>query len=218
MPSSPSATGTSGTISGYDAATPSDCTGGGSNDVAGVAVPPGGYSQNGKNQVPEGDPDIDDSQSGLQQLQATGIDWDGMINGGGMTPDYTVPPDSWPDFGSLPANEWPLIYVTDSEHALGPGDSGRGVIVARHDVRMNGSFEWDGIMLVGGALRSNGNQTVEGMVVTGLNLLLGESPSDTDLGNGNKTFQYHSCNILSASQALGSETVSEQPASLSESI
>lgn len=210
--------GGSGTISGYDQSSPGDCPGAGTNDVAGVAVPPGEYVQSGGTPVPAGNPDIDDSQSGLDQLLATGIDWPGLINGGGLQPDYTVPPDSWPDFGTLPASEWPLIYLTDPDFSIAASYDGRGVIVARHDVTMNGSFEWDGIMLVGGKISSNGYQQIRGATVTGLNLLLGETVLENDIGNGNKTFQYNSCNVLDASQALGSEIITEQPASLSERI
>ena len=210
--------GGSGTISGYDASSAGDCPGAGTNDVAGVAVPPGGYVQSGGTPVPVGNPDVDDSQPGLAQLLATGIDWDAMINGTGLQPDYTVPPDSWPNFGSLPTTEWPVIYVTDAEYNIGASYDGRGVIVARHDVRMDGSFEWDGIMLVGGRIISNGYQQIRGATVTGLNLLLGEAVLANDIGNGNKTFQYNSCNVLDATSALGVEFVAEQPASLSEQI
>lgn len=210
--------GGSGTISGYDSSSPGDCPGAGTNDVAGVAVPPGGYTQSGGSPVPEGNPDVDDSQPGLAQLLATGIDWPGMINGGGMQPDYTVPPDAWPDFSTIPSTEYPLIYLTDADYSIGASYDGQGVIVARHDVTMNGSFEWDGILLVGGKISSNGYQQIRGATVTGLNLLLGESVANNDIGNGNKTFQYNSCNVLDASSALGSEFVAEQPSSLSEQI
>lgn len=210
--------GGAGTISGFDVATTSDCPTGGTADKAGVAVPPGGYNQNGGSSVPEGSPDIDESQTGIDLLNATGIDWNDIVNQGGINPDYTVPPDTWPNLASLPPNEWPLIYVTSPNATLGPGESGRGVIIARYDVTMSGNFDWDGIMLVGGAVISDGFQEINGATVTGLNLLLGESVSDTDLGNGNKVFQYHSCNVLAAQQALTVERLHEEPSSLSEQI
>lgn len=210
--------GGAGTISGFDVATTTDCPSGGTADKAGVAVPPGGYDQNGGSSVPEGSPDIDESQTALDLLNGMGIDWNDMVNQGGMHPDYTIPPDAWPNFGTLPANEWPLIYVTSSSASLGPGESGRGVLVARHDVVLNGNFDWDGIMLVGGAITSDGFQEINGATVTGLNLLLGESVADTDLANGNKVFQYHSCNVIAAQQALSVERLHEEPSSLSERI
>jgi hypothetical protein len=65
-------------------------------------------------------------------------------------------------------------------------------------MRLNGSEQWDGVLLVGGALTSSGNNTVSGAVITGLNLLLGEAVGVSDLGSGTKTFIYNSCKIASA--------------------
>jgi len=195
--------GSSGTISGHDHASPFDpkCSGTAGPSVAGVAVPPGGYSQNGKKQVPEGDPDIEEGGSGEELLEATNVDWENLSDGGGGMADYTIPPDSWPDFDALPADEWPVIFV-EGNLSLGPNDDGRGTIIATGNVTMSGSFEWDGLMLVGGYLTSNGNQTVEGAMITGLNILLGESVPTTDIGNGNKSFLYNSCYVNSAVTGL----------------
>jgi hypothetical protein len=66
---------------------------------------------------------------------------------------------------------------------------------------MNGDFSWNGLVLVGGYLTSNGFQTVEGATITGLNELLGESTPSSDLGNGNKAFRYQSCYLTMASRA-----------------
>lgn len=196
--------GSSGTISGHDHANPSDpqCSGvtvGPS--VAGVSVPPGGYDQNGKKQVPEGDPDIDDGSAGQDLLEATDIDWENLSDGGGGTADYTIPPDTWPDFDALPEDEWPVIFV-DGDVSLGPNDDGRGTIIVTGNLSMHGSFEWDGLMLVGGYMTSNGNQTIEGATITGLNILLGESVASSDVGNGNKSFLYNSCYVTSAVSGL----------------
>ena len=57
---------------------------------------------------------------------------------------------------------------------------------------LDGNFNWDGLVLVGGYLTSNGYQTVEGATITGLNELLGETTPASDLGNGNKEFFYDS--------------------------
>jgi hypothetical protein len=63
---------------------------------------------------------------------------------------------------------------------------------------ISGSKSWDGVILVGQTLTSNGNNTVSGAVVTGLNLQLGEAVPESDVGNGNKTYRYDSCNVASA--------------------
>ena len=194
--------GTAGTISGYDNADAShpQCPEGPGPDVAGVAVPPGEYDQNGNSQVPEGDPDIDDSQSGEDLLEGTGIDWEEYSQN--PDADYTVPPDDWPDFDALDDDEWPVIFI-EGDATLTADMDGRGTIIATGDLAMNGSFEWEGLLLVGGALTSNGNQTIEGGAITGLNILLGETPDETDIGNGTKIFQYNSCYVKRASEQIG---------------
>ena len=54
------------------------------------------------------------------------------------------------------------------------------------------------LTLAGGNLTSNGNNTVEGAVVSGLNVELGQSLPPASVGNGTKVFQYNSCNVTRA--------------------
>jgi hypothetical protein len=194
--------GDSGIISGQDWATAGNpkCPNSPKTAVAGVKVPPAGYAQSGGDPVPDGDPPIDEGQTGQEMLESMGLDWDGVVNGGLIGPDYTVPPDSWPNFATLPADEWPVIYV-DGNISLSPSNTGRGTLIVRDNLTMNGSFNWDGAILVGGYITSNGYQTVEGATVAGLNILLGETVAATDIGNGNKVFKYHSCKLKQATQA-----------------
>lgn len=194
--------GSSGTISGHDWSPPGSCSGAGSASVAGVAVPPGGYTQSGGGElVPEGEPAIDSTQTAVEHLQDTGIDWAGILAGSVVAPDYTIPPDSWPDFSQLGGEEYPVIYLDQDSYEVAPENSGRGTLIVRGNLHINGSFDWDGLLLVGGTLTSNGYQTVEGATITGLNLLLGESLPSSDIGNGNKEFKYHSCNLIKATRA-----------------
>lgn len=194
--------GGTGTISGVDQATSGDpgCPNSPATTVAGVAVPPGGYLQNGGTLVPEGLPDVYEAPTSLELLQSTGVPWNKIVNQGLLAPDYTVPPDSWPDFDALGADEWPVIYVKNST-TVTPDHSGRGTLVVRNNLVMDGSFEWDGLLLVGGYVTSNGYQTVSGATITGLNELLGETTPSSDLGNGNKKFLYDSCKLTYASKA-----------------
>jgi hypothetical protein len=196
-------TGSDGTVSGFDASAPGSCPGAGATDVAGVAVPPGGYTQTGKPEVPTGDPGVEDSKTGDQLVAESIIDWAGLVSESAFQPDYVIPGDSWPDFSSLGSDEWPLIHVTSDFESLQPTQSGRGVIIFDHDVKLEGSFSWDGILLIGGVLTSSGNNTVNGSVFTGLNRVFGEPIPPSDLGNGEKTFQYHYCNVQAAKNALG---------------
>jgi hypothetical protein len=190
--------GGSGTISGFDAcsAAPS---------VAGVGVPQvtdggsPGYSQNGGSPVPTGTPPIAYlGASPAAAATAVTIDWNGIVNGGALPADYSLTGTSgWPSSFT----NWPTIYVNNGPTgtlSLNPGYSGRGLLVVRGNLVVSGSFSWDGVILVGGTLRSNGNNTVLGAVVSGLNLKLGEAVPESDLGNGTKTYQYSSCNVSSA--------------------
>jgi len=194
--------GGAGTISGADHAVAGnpDCPNSPAATVAGVAVPPGGYAQSGGGLVPEGAPDVYEAPSGIELLQSTGVPWNKIVNEGLLAPDYTIPPDSWPDFGSMGSDEWPVVYVKNNIEVT-PTHSGRGTLIVRNNLTMNGSFEWDGLVLVGGYVTSNGYQTVQGATITGLNELIGETTPAADLGNGNKKFLYHSCYLTYASKA-----------------
>lgn len=192
--------GNSGSVDGHDQATSSDCTAGTQPDVAGVATMPSGYTQNGAMPVPDGSPPIDDSQSGLQQLQDVGIDWSGIVSGSVIQPDFVLPGDSWPDFSTIDPDWWPVIYLDANTFSLDANSTGRGTIIAENDLTLTGSFEWDGIILVGGVLTSDGMQTIEGTTVTALNMLLGQAVGGSSIGNGNKSFNFHSCWVRYAAQ------------------
>ena len=194
--------GGTGTISGVDLATAGDpnCPNSPAPTVAGVAVPPGGYVQNGGTLIPDGTPDIYEAPSSLELLQSTGVPWNKIVNQGLLAPDYTIPPDNWPDFDAMGSDEWPVIYVKNNIEVT-PTESGRGTLIVRNNLTMNGSFEWDGLVLVGGYVTSNGYQTVSGATITGLNELIGETTPASDLGNGNKKFLYDSCKLTYASKA-----------------
>jgi hypothetical protein len=194
--------GGAGEIAGTDFASAGNpnCPNSPAHTVAGVAVPPGGYTQSGGSLVPQGDPDVADTLSSIQLLEETGIPWDKIVNEGLVAPDYTIPPDTWPQAGSYGTDDWPVIYV-DGSVEVTPDQSGHGTIIVRQNLTMNGDFSWNGLVLVGGYLTSNGFQTVEGATITGLNELLGESTPSSDLGNGNKAFRYQSCYLTMASRA-----------------
>lgn len=179
--------GGSGTLSGTDAC-------GDSTAKAGVGVPASpGYSQNGGSSVPSGSPPILNLGTQAQAMDAVNIDWNGIVNGGAITPTYTLPPDAWPSF---PTGSWPVIYVDQANYTL-PGN-GRGTLIVRGNLTISGARSWDGIILVGGTLTSNGNNTVQGAVISGLNVMLGETVGVSDVGNGTKTYGYNSCNVASA--------------------
>lgn len=194
--------GSSGEISGLDHSGPAECLGNG-DPKAGVAVPPGGYTQNGGGTpIPDGSPAIDDSRSGIDQLRQTNIDWSGILAGDVVdlgTP-YSVLPNS-ATYTGLANDEWPVVYV-DGDASAGSLNSGKGTLIVRGNLDMGGGFDWNGLVLVGGAITVNGNVDISGATVTGLNLLLGESVPDDFIANGTKIFDYNFCDVIRAKSAF----------------
>lgn len=192
--------GAQGTLSGVDNCGDSATTGG-------VAVPTSpGYSQNGGGtSVPAGNPPIVDLGTQAQANASVQIDWNAIINQGAITPDITIPPGSLPP-SPYAANYWPVILIDNPTTPFDLGAagaySGQGLLIVRGDLSIDGSSQWKGVVLVGGALVANGNNTVLGSVVSGLNSQLGMTVAASDVGNGTKTYQYDSCNVANALAGL----------------
>jgi hypothetical protein len=170
--------------------------------VAGVAVPVlPGYTQNGGTSVPSGSPAILPlGANSAGSADSVNIDWNAILNGGAVTPDVTLPGGTWPSFAD--PNYWPIIRVNgdltwdDSNALMSP--AGRGILIVTNNLTLSGAVNWRGVVFVGNKITSNGNNTIQGAVVTGLNAKLGQAVQQSDIGNGNKTFQYNSCNVESA--------------------
>jgi hypothetical protein len=182
--------GGSGTLSGADAC-------GSAPGVAGVAVPnTPGYTQSGGTSVPAGSPAVLEMGTAAQTVAGVPLDWNGIVNGGALAPDIEYPGGSWPTTANWSDPDfWPVIRV-NGDFSL-PAD-GRGTLIVTGNLTMSGSLNWRGIILVGGALASNGNNTVDGAVISGLNTKLGMSVPVSDVGNGTKTYRYNSCDVASA--------------------
>jgi hypothetical protein len=203
--------GNSGLVDGNDAAPSGTCPVAQSEVLAGLEVPPGGFSQNGggkgKGGTPtgfSGNPGIDSTQVAAQMLSDLNIDWQGMLDGSFAQADYTLSSDGYPSFSTdVDTSDWPLILIDSPSYTVGPAHSGRGTLIFKGSAVFNGSFAWEGLILVGNEFTSNGNNDIDGSVIAGLNLLLGVSPQPTDLGNGTWTIDYHSCNVLNALKGIG---------------
>jgi hypothetical protein len=182
--------GNSGTLSGVDGC-------GVAPTVAGVAVPTNpGYTGPGGPVV--GNPPVLNLGTQAQADSAVKIDWNGIVNNNAVQPDITIPPGSWPSFSD--PNYWPVIKLV-GDWSL-PG-AGQGTLIVTGSLTISGSNMWNGILLVGGNLTSNGNNTVQGATVSGLNVLLGQSLPVASVGNGNKTYEYNSCNVTKAMAKMG---------------
>jgi hypothetical protein len=192
--------GSAGVISGID-----QC--GADTSVAGASVPEGGWSSNG-HFTPTGNPPLDTTKTQNQLASALHIDWAGIMNGD-MPADVEIPPGSFPSSTQFAdTSYWPTIRIHTNGYSL--PRAGRGIIIADSNFVISGSNMWDGIILVGGGLTSNGNNTTSGATISGLNVLLGgyadsgvvNGLADTSTANGTKSYVYNSCNVLRAGKGL----------------
>jgi len=137
----------------------------------------------------------------------------------------------------MSAEQWSTLKNWDADHTISQGEpfpstdgfeivkiegdsynrdsgakSGQGILIVENDFTSNGNFTWDGIILAGGSVSaSNGTQTVNGAIITGLDELLGEDVEGYSLGNGTKKYNFNSCNVYRAS--VSNYRVSRVPAS-----
>lgn len=190
--------GTAGEISGVD-----QC--GQDTTLAGVTVPSGGWSSSG-GFAPQGNPPVDSNQTAAQLASQTKIDWAAVL-AGAIPPDVEIPPGSFPSASAFAdTTYWPVIRIHTNNYSL--PNAGRGIIIADSNFSISGSNMWNGILLVGGALTSNGNNTTAGATISGLNVMLGDTTGagvvnvDTSVANGQKSYVYNSCNVSRASQRL----------------
>ena len=201
--------GSSGLISGVDV-----CAVKGT--LPGVAVPADpGLTGSGKYLSSiEGSPKVDTLGATAEEAAETvPVDWDAIVNHDAITADYDLPADGtgFPELAWFTANptRWPTIIVRNgvdpvTDFSL-PVD-GRGLLIIFGNLRMNGnSAGWNGIILIGGRLTSNGSNEVDGATITGLNTKLGLEVEDNDVNelSGTKKYRYNSCHVANAIQNTG---------------
>lgn len=211
--------GSAGTISGVDGCAAG--SGGGLPTVAGIAVPDGGFTGNG-HFTPDGNPPVRYLGNQAATNAATRIDWNGIVNGSRIQPDYTFASGTaalagWP---AANPNAYPVIRV-NGDFTL-PLVGGQGTLIVLGNFTISGNNLWHGILLVGGTMTSNGNGAVNGATMSGLNTLLTAAQLDTAqrksssplsatpaaaTANGTKTFQYNSCDVANAAGGLASYSV-----------
>jgi len=192
--------GTTGTISGFDGCvTPAP-------PVPGVMVPTfvggyDGYRQTpppGTPVVPQGSVQLDNTSNAdsLAAAAAVSIDWNGIVNGTALVPNYALSSTSgWP--GSFA--DWPTVVVDNpgAPVTLNTSQSGQGVLIITGDATLHANFAWAGVVLIGGYASLDGQTTIQGALVTGLNLKRGDNVVGSDAGPL-LTVQYNSCNLASA--------------------
>ena len=216
--------GSSGTISGFDNNSGLDPSCPPKKpDVAGIAVPTGDYSATG-NFTPQGNPPVQMLGDQAQTNAAVKIDWSGIINGNRIQPDFNFPSGAaatagWP-VSVFSNGGYPVIRV-NGDFTL-PSSGGQGTLIVMGNLVISGNNMWRGIILVGGQMNSNGNGTMLGATMSGLNTMF--SPAQLDsaqkltastlttsppnaIANGTKTYQYDSCQVSKAAGGLASYSV-----------
>ncbi len=126
----------------------------------------------------------------------TGIDWDAIVNDGALQPDYT----------SLVPNDTTFkTYFIDAGEVDAENFKGTGLLVITGELdtgnsSSHGYFVWDGIVLLGGALDADAmdSTVINGLLITGLNTLTGESAPTTVFDNNPVHVRYNSCNVSRA--------------------
>ncbi len=193
--------GTSGLLSGID-----EC--GEMPAVAGTTIGKGDIHYSGQATWAEGNPGIDTTRTAAELGADMKIDWNAVINGDVMPADFTIPSDAFPPQSWFDADtsRWPVIRIKTNNYSL--PNKGRGVLIVEQNFIISGSNMWDGVILVGGKLTSNGNNTVAGATISGLNSLLPDAPPvgtsefDDSMAGGEKTYVYNSCKVARATKSL----------------
>ena len=196
--------GNSFTVSGADRSTASATCPGPQAAIPGLAVPNGDISQIDFPANINGNPDNIAANLGTPNAGGTAkdevkMDWAAILDGTAFPADYVHP--TWPTATQF--NNWPVTRVNGD---LTMPTSGKGILVVTGNMTWNGTplKTWEGLILVGGTITSNGDANIYGALVTGLNLKVGTAVGLSDIGNGNKTYQYDSCALARALGHIGS--------------
>jgi Tfp pilus assembly protein PilX len=165
--------------------------------ISGVAVPTvPGYTQSGGISIPAGNPPIRDLGPQPASNDSARIDWAGVLAGTSLTPTITVPPQTFPTAAAFADTSfWPIIKVTGD---ITLPNSGRGILIVSGNFAISGGTVWDGLLLVGGTITSNGGNSINGATISGLNLQIGQAVPASAIANGEKYFRYNSCILARA--------------------
>lgn len=198
-------------LDGYNEADTATC-GTSAVDIAGVTVPESTYTQNQADTIATGEPPVDDTYATGEALGETlNMDWAGIQAGTVATFDHTVNvlQSEWPDFSGYGPNDWPVTFLDitatqASKRKLKTGNSGRGVLIITNDVSVEAGFTWDGVLLVGGKLEMSGMPEIHGAVMTGLDVLTGDTTIvQSSVSSGEPKVYFNSCFVTDALSNLG---------------
>ena len=112
-----------------------------------------------------GNPQIKDLGPQPSSNDSARVDWSGVLAGTSLVPTITVPPQVFPSAAAFADTSfWPIIKVTGD---LALPASGRGILIVTGNFTIGGGQSWDGILLAGGTVTSNGSTTIRGAALSG---------------------------------------------------
>ena len=95
---------------------------------------------------------------------------------------------------------FPVVHATGAQLKFAAGNRGQGTLLVDGDMELSGGFEWDGLIIVKGAIKinGNGNKLTGAVFAQGVNLLTAGAVS------GNVEIKYSQCAIT---KAIGGATL-----------
>ncbi len=141
-----------------------------------------------------GAPERQESGTPESVAQLVNIDWE-AIRSGEFIPDYTSP-----QYGLT--GDFPSQLVAGSYTESGNNFSGEGLLIVTGDLTVSSSRDywyWRGVILVGGEASIEADEVkIFGTLISGLNYLTGDTPTNDDSdfrGDHEFRLRFNSCNI-----------------------
>ena len=187
--------GTAAEISGLDSRG-GECSG--TDAVAGLAVPPGGFL--GDTAALSGRPPLLSLPAIGASLSSSGVDWRNAGRQEFVEPEHlisaawTPPPAAAPD-------AWPVTYALPSAPPITGTVTGRGTLIVKGDLTVAGELRWSGLVLVAGSLAVSGRLDVTGAVAVGLDTD-GSSIAGRSNLSGAVDIRYDGCAVAGAAARL----------------
>ena len=178
----------SGEIYGWDHQNATQCAGGGADQL------PGGIARLSVTEdaadAIEGAPEYELWSGGWSEIvDSIAIRWDVLTD-----PEFPVDHEnSLPNYGSIPADSFPVIRYTGWVYA---DFTGRGALIIDGVFDPGPGFSWDGIVLAG-AIDDIVQGYVDGIVVAGL-----DGPNLYSTVDFRLDVNYHSCFVYGANESL----------------
>jgi hypothetical protein len=179
-----------GVARGFDRASFATCQGGGASPITGV-IATSNVIEGGAGDVTGSPPSEAWPGGSAQMYDSVGLRWDVLTD-----PSFPMEFENTPpDFGSLPADSFPIVRYTGD---LGASSywNGRGVLIVTGTFDPFDGFHWDGIVLAG-AVDDIIEGRVHGMLIAGLN-----GPNPQPVVDFRMENEYDSCRVYQANESL----------------